>query len=312
MTVIKNLLIADIGGTNTRLRISDIDGNILYESVQDGIASATDSTSPLPTLEKQLAKMPDPNTIGAISINLGGRNTEQIKLCFRKFFPDVPLKIFRESEGAAAYALGEEYGAPIVLMAGTGAIAVGKSENGFVITGGWGANIGDDGSGYDIGLQAIRMSLRSLDNTEALSPLTKYLCCCEEPIYATTDPTLYRDKRDQAREQLYPFDRQSIASLTKIVADFAEKGDATALDIFKYAGEKLAELILLTKKKLTGEIPAIVVTGGLIHSRKFWSPYFESTIRSILPNVKIHYVPDGLLKGTTSIAKDLYFKGGIK
>jgi len=84
------------------------------------------------------------------------------------------------------------------------------------------------------------------------------------------------------------------------------------LDIFKYAGEKLAELILLTKKKLTGEIPAIVVTGGLIHSRKFWSPYFESTIRSILPNVKIHYVPDGLLKGTTSIAKDLYFKGGIK
>lgn len=312
MAVIKNLLIADIGGTNTRLRITDIDGNTLYESVQDGIASTTDSTSPLPTLEKQLAKLPSQNSIGAISINLGGRNTKQVSLCFRKFFPDVPLKIFRESEGTAAYALGEEYGAPIVLMAGTGAIAVGKSENGFVITGGWGANIGDDGSGYDIGLQAIRMSLRSLDNTEALSPLTKYLCCCEEPLCATADPTLYRDKRDQAREHLYPFDRQSIASLTKIVADFAEKGDATALDIFKYAGEKLAELILLTKKKLTGEIPAIVVTGGLIHSRKFWSPYFESTIRSILPNIKIHYIPDGLLKGTTNIAKDLYYKGGKK
>ena len=312
MSIIKNLLIADIGGTNTRLQLSDIDGNILYESVKAGIAATTDSISPLPTLEKQLEEMPDKSSIGAISINLGGRNTQQVRLCFQKFFPSVPLKIFRESEGTAAYALGEEYGAPIVLMAGTGAIAVGKSENGFVITGGWGANIGDDGSGYDIGLQAIRMSLRALDSTEVLSPLTKHLCCCEEPISATVDPALYRDKRDQAREQLYPFDRQHIASLAKIVADYAEKGDATAMDIFKYAGEKLAELILSTKKKLTGEIPAIVVTGGLIYSRKFWSPYFESIIRNILPNVKIHYVPDGLLKGTMNIAKDLYFKGGIK
>ena len=302
----KHLLIADIGGTNTRLKITDIEGNIIHESVSGGIASAIDSALELPSLEKQINEIPDKENIGAVSINLGGRNTEQVKLCFKKFFPDTPLKIFRESEGTAAYALGEEYNAPIVLMAGTGAIAVGKSDNGFVITGGWGINIGDDGSGYDIGLQAIRMSLRALDNTEELSPLTQELCNCIRPLSATDDPTVYRDKRDRIRGNLYPLDRQNIASLSKIVAKFAEKGDKTALDIFKYSGEKLSELVVCTAKKLTGEIPNIVVTGGLIHSCKFWKEYFEAAVSQILPNVKINYVSDGLIKGTFKIAKDLY------
>lgn len=302
----KNLLVADIGGTNTRLRITGINGNILWESVTAGVAAATDSNAPLVSLEKQLDEMPGKENIGAISINLGGKNTVQVKLCFCSFFPDVPLKIFRESEGAAAYALGEEYDAPIVLMAGTGAIAVGKSDNGFVITGGWGINIGDDGSGYDIGLQAIRMSLTALDNTEDLSPLTRFLCGLEKSLSATDDPTVYRVKRDRVREHLSPFDRKNIASLSKTVAKFAEKGDKTALDIFRYSGEKLSELVICTAKKLTGEIPNIVVTGGLIHSRKFWAPSFENSILKIIPDVKIDYVPGGLLRGTFKIAKDLY------
>jgi len=48
------------------------------------------------------------------------------------------------------------------------------------------------------------------------------------------------------------------------------------------------------------------VTGGLIHSRKFWAPSFENSILKIIPDVKIHYVPGGLLRGTFKIAKDLY------
>ena len=302
----KNLLIADIGGTNTRLQITDTNGNILYESVSGGVATAADSDLPIPSLEEKINEIPDKENVGAVSINLGGRNTQQVKLSFRKFFPDTPLKIFRESEGTAAYALGEEYDAPVVLMAGTGAIAVGKSDNGFVITGGWGINIGDDGSGYDIGLQAIRMSLSALDSTEELTPLMQFLCNCTDVLSATADPGVYRDRRDKIREYLYPLDRQHIASFTKAVADFAEKGDKTALDIFRYSGEKLADLVICTAKKLTGEIPNVVVTGGLIHSRKFWAEYFETALHQLLPEVKIHYVSDGLLKGTFKIAKDLY------
>ncbi|MBO5454280.1 MAG: hypothetical protein J6A69_10035 [Clostridia bacterium] len=307
----KNLLIADIGGTNTRLYITDINNNVLYESVGYGVATATDEDLPILSLEEQIAELPEKQNVGAIAINLGGKNTNQVKKCFKKVFCDTPLEIFRESEGTAAYALGEEYNAPVVLMAGTGAIAVGKSNNGFVITGGWGINIGDDGSGYDIGLQAIRMSLKALDNTETLSPLTKFLCNCDQPISATENPVLYRDKRDIVRSKLYPFDRPNISSLSKTVFEFAKKGDKSALDILKYSGEKLAELVICTANKLSGEIPNVVVTGGLIHSREFWKEYFEKAVLDAIPNVKIYYVPDGLLKGTFKIAKDLYERGKI-
>lgn len=307
----KKLLAADIGGSKTRIRLLDTDGTILSESVGTGVAGISDSTDPLPPLEDQLAALPDKESICAAAVNLGGRNTEQVRLSFRRFFPDIPLQIFRESEGTAAYALGQEYDASVVLMAGTGAIAVGKWNRHFVITGGWGIHIGDDGSGYDIGLQAIRLSLRAMDNIEALSPLTAFLCGWETPLPVSSDPALFRDRRDHIRERLAPLDRQHIASLTKIVAEFAEKGDKNALDIFRYAGEKLAELVVCNAKKLTeNTIPAVVVTGGLIHIRKFWADSFESRIHHSLPDTEIQYVTDGILQGTSSIVKDLYENHG--
>ena len=298
----KRLLTADIGGSKTRLRLLDMQGDLHQEILGTGVASIIDETSALPTLDALLEQIPQKESVGAIAINLGGRNTTQVQNSFRQYFPSTPIRIFRESEGTAAFALGEEYGASIILMAGTGAIAVGHLDHQYVITGGWGIHIGDDGSGYDIGLQAIRMSLRALDGTSPLSPLTQFLCEQALPLAPTSDPTRFRDRRDQVRERLLPLDRAHIASLTKHVATFAEQGDATALRIFEYAGEKLSELVTDTAKKLNISTPTVVVTGGLIHTRKFWASRFEST----LPNSPIHYVEDGLLRGTYRIAKELY------
>ena len=180
--MIKKLLAADIGGSKTRVQLLDIHGNILSETVTTGVAYATDEVAPLPPLENLLAAIEEKETVAAAAVNLGGKNTEQVSLSFRKFFPDIPIKIFRESEGTAAYALGREFGAQIILMAGTGAIAVGSAEEKYVITGGWGAHIGDDGSGYDIGLQAIRMTLRALDKKENLSSLAQFISGWETPL----------------------------------------------------------------------------------------------------------------------------------
>lgn len=302
------LLVMDIGGSKTRIRVLDTEGNLFHETVTKGVASAIDSNEPLPTLEDALSRLEGKESIACAAINLGGKNTAQVELAVRKFFSDIPLKIFRESEGTAAYALGKEYNAQIILMAGTGAIAVGHSEKGYVITGGWGINIGDAGSGYDIGLQAIRMSLSALDGIEPLSPMTQHLCGLDNTLPAASDPAIIRDKRDKVREKLFPLERQHIASITKTVADFAEKGDSEALKIFDKAGKKLAELVMKTANKLEAVPAEVVVTGGLTNIRKFWGDSFEAA----LPSFKIHYVNDGLLYGTYLIAKDLYQTKGAK
>lgn len=304
----KRLLAADIGGSKTRIQILDTEGNIVSEACGVGVASALDAPTPLPPLDEMLDEVEDKERIAAIAINLGGKNTEQVLRSFGRVFPNVPTRIVREAEGIAAYALGEKHGAPIVLMAGTGAIAVGTHGGKFVTTGGWGINIGDGGSGYDIGLQAIRASLLALDGTEPLAPLTKYICSCEEPFAATESPSSYRDQRDKVRESLYPLDRQHIAAFARIVGKFAEQGDRLALEIFAHAGESLARLVAATEKKLGIRASSLVVTGGLIGARGFWGPTFEKR----LPNRKIHYVEDGLLCGTRRIAKELYESGEKK
>ena len=306
----KNLLIADIGGTNTRILVTDLDGRVKNEYKMHGLAKSYESDLAVPELEKQLEKITEKEKIAAIAINLGGKNTEQIAGSFRKVFPNAPLKIFRESEGCAAFALADEYNAQIVLMAGTGAISVGRSDNGYVVCGGWGMNVGDDGSGYDIGLQAIRKTLRALDGIAPLTPLMQYICKLDEPLCATPTPEQYKDMRDAVREDLYPLDRGNIASFSKEVYDFAQKGDKTAIEILNYSGKKLSELVICTAEKLSGKISAIVVTGGLVNTRDFWKENFEADISNSVPNVKINYVSDGLLKGTLKIAKDLYEKGG--
>ncbi|MBE6644692.1 MAG: hypothetical protein E7612_04845 [Ruminococcaceae bacterium] len=303
----KRLLAVDIGGSKTRIRVLDTNANTLSEYCGIGVSSAIDGNSTLPPLERLISTVQEKETVGAIAINLGGLNTTQVLNTFRIFFPDLPIKIFRESEGTAAYALADEYGAKIVLMAGTGAIAVGKSNGKFVTTGGWGMNVGDDGSGYDIGLQAIRTTLSKLDGIEPLSPLEKFISGYDTPFMATDNPSAYREQRDKVIEKLYPLERQRIASLAKNVLDFAEKGDESALAIFKRVGVKMAELVVATAEKLGEEFPVIIVTGGLINSRKFWAPIFEDALK----NYTVHYVADGLLLGTSYIAKKLYETGEI-
>ena len=303
----KMLLAADIGGSKTRIRLMNTGGSILSEHVGAGVAGVADSTERLPVLEEQLAALPYTRDVAAAAVNLGGRNTEQVKLTFSRFFPDIPFEIFRESDGTAAYVLGEEYSAPVILLAGTGAIAVGKHEDKHVITGGWGINIGDDGSGYDIGLQAIRMSLRAMDGGEVMSPMLQHLSGWETPLPVVTDPAVFRDRRDRIRERLAPLDRAHIAALTKVVAEFAGKGDRAALEILNYAGEKLSELVVCNAVKLDiSNVPAVVVTGGLIHIREFWSGSFEKRLRQSLPGADIVYVTDGILLGTGSIVKKIY------
>ena len=301
----KKLLAIDIGGSKTRIQVLDTEANIISEICGVGMATAVEDSSPLPDLDELLTKITDKSEIAAIAINLGGRNTDQVKNTFAAHFPSASIKIFRESEGTAAYALGDEYNSPVVLMAGTGAIAVGKSNGKFVTTGGWGINIGDEGSGYDIGLQAIRLSLQALDSTEPLTPLAKYISGCDAPLKATDSPTTYRDNRDKVRENIYPLDRQHIASFTKIVADFAERKDALALKIFEQSGKSLSNLVTKTFDKLENAEPSVIVTGGLVHTRKFWASSFEKN----LSGISIRYITDGLLTGTRRIVKELYNTG---
>ncbi len=77
-------------------------------------------------------------------------------------FPHSRVRI--ESDAVAAYvgALGLRPG--VLLIAGTGSIAIGRTPDGKMVrAGGWGPQFGDEGSGYWMGREAIQIALQFSD-----------------------------------------------------------------------------------------------------------------------------------------------------
>jgi len=78
--------------------------------------------------------------------------------------------VVTDAEAAMRDAFGT--GSGILLIAGTGSIAWGRGEDGRVArTGGWGHLLGDEGSGYAIGIGALRAVLRAHDGRGAPTSL---------------------------------------------------------------------------------------------------------------------------------------------
>jgi N-acetylglucosamine kinase-like BadF-type ATPase len=158
---------------------------------------------------------------------------------------------FSESAGTAS-----DWNNSVTLIAGTGSIVAAsmgpsgssssqeeawanrigliESELEWVRVGGWGYILGDEGSGYAIGLSALKEVCRAYDTGEELSPLHQILLKemgCSSPIELI--PMVYTQ----------PIPRPKIASLYRHVVRHASS-DLVASKLLEYAAIDLAELIV--------------------------------------------------------------------
>lgn len=109
-----------------------------------------------------------------------------------------------------------------------------ETELEWVRVGGWGYILGDEGSGYAIGLSALKEVCRAHDSGEELSPLHQILLKemgCVSPIELI--PMVYTQ----------PIPRPKIASLYRHVVRHASS-DLIAAKLLEYAAIDLAELIV--------------------------------------------------------------------
>lgn len=126
-------------------------------------------------------------------------------------------------------------GEGILLLAGTGSMAIGNGPNGLVRVGGWGNHFGDEGSAYWIGRSALSLASREIDGRIAPTGFAGELCA-EMQI----DPS----KRALAfmgwiARQAHA--RSSIAALSLLVDRLAQRGNLTARNLLEDAGGLLAE-----------------------------------------------------------------------
>ena len=157
-------------------------------------------------------------------------------------------------EAAHAAAFGE--GAGVLLVLGTGSVVRAVDPRGRAVTvGGWGALLGDEGSGYGIGLDGLRAVVRSEDGREPPTDLGGALLSLTGVANAKGLPAW------TARAT-----KAEVAALSVEVARLARVGDPVAARVIHRAlGEIRAHLEAVLEGTRGWEgAPPVALVGGLV------------------------------------------------
>lgn len=147
-------------------------------------------------------------------------------------------------------------GAPgVVIVAGTGSIAYGRNRDGLAArAGGWGYLLGDEGSGYWLGRQALRAVVRSADGRGPHTLLTARVLAHFG----------VGDSQDLVRK-IYDgrFAPSAVAAIAAHVEEAAEEGDEIALHLIDTGARELGLAGLSVCSHLRLSHGPVVLAGGM-------------------------------------------------
>ena len=169
----------------------------------------------------------------------------------------------------------------VVVIAGTGSIGYGIDANGHEgLAAGLGYLLGDDGSAWYLGLQAIIAATRASDGR---GPDTTLLPFVREHYGL--------DSVREIVKVIYAdgFTRDQVANIAPEVVRIAQT-DPVAHQIVTGAGEKLAGIVLATARQIhePGDPVDVYPTGGVFAAGELIHDPFQSRILAEWPEARIH------------------------
>jgi N-acetylglucosamine kinase-like BadF-type ATPase len=169
----------------------------------------------------------------------------------------------------------------IVLIAGTGSSCFGmNAERESWRAGGWAHLLADEGSGYWLGLHAMKIAVASYDGRAKPSVLMELV----KRHLGLTD-------MNEIMHRLYVvgLSRAEMAALAPIVLDAAAAGDAAAINLIQRGTQELADYVLAVAQHLSlaSGNPEIVLVGGLFHSGEIFLQPTHQAILQRLPGCRI-------------------------
>jgi N-acetylglucosamine kinase-like BadF-type ATPase len=148
----------------------------------------------------------------------------------------------------------------VVIIAGTGSIAYGvNQERNAARAGGWGFVLGDEGSGFWIGREALMAVVREADGRGPRTGLTP-LVLAHFTLEQVSE--LVHEIYDQGLR------RQAIAALGSVVARARDEGDVVAGEILRHASEELtrAASSVIERLHMRGDAFDTVLSGGMFRA----------------------------------------------
>ncbi|HUO52281.1 MAG TPA: BadF/BadG/BcrA/BcrD ATPase family protein [Gemmatimonadaceae bacterium] len=293
----------DAGGSHSEAHVADVRGKVaatargapgamrpgeadraadaIVDTVRDALAAA-DLGSALPSVL----------CVGAAGV---GRDAERLQLWEALSARGVADDVVVVTDADTAYddAFGE--GAGILLIAGTGSMAVGRGPTGAKgRCGGWGPQCGDEGSGAWLGRRALSAVTASADGREGPTALLGgILTACEA------------NEAEQLIAWAAAATPADFAALAPVVARAAEGGDARADALLALATEELVVHVRTLARTLFGDERAacpVALAGGLVAPGRPLRKRLERRLKSAVPGIQLHAADVAAVRGAVKMA----------
>jgi N-acetylglucosamine kinase-like BadF-type ATPase len=253
----------DGGATSTRMVLADRRGGVLARTRGGtGLLGAGKDEVVADTIARMARELVS-GLGGALPVEaacagLAGAGSEEARVLLamrlREWGVARRARVVTDAEVAFVDAFGE--GPGILLIAGTGSVALARRERGSELkrVGGWGALLGDEGSGYRVGLEGLQAGIRAAEGRGPATALT-------EALFAQTGTDSFAKLLTWSRNT----GKSGIASLAPTVARIADEGDAVAEELVERAVAALVDHARILAKDLgPGPPPPVALVGGLI------------------------------------------------
>lgn len=240
--------------------------------------------------------------VAAICAGLAGvaqaPDAEKMRALLAKEYPNAAIRVCTDFDLVFA---AMPRGAALLLIAGTGSVAIGRNGRGETARiGGHGPMISDEGSAYDIGRQAVKVAVREFDRAGKNSPLGQRILA----EMGTANWVEIRKRVQSAPDDVFP----RLFSVTAVMAD---NGDQVSQDLLRAAAYKLAEMAhsVAERLKFGDESFHLVLSGGMVGRSKYFNGQLDQRLRTILPQARPGVPSRGPAEAAACLALEL-MKGG--
>ena len=223
----------DGGGTKTLGASADVTGRVWLTPPAAG-CNPQDNRLWDQNLRAALAHLPD----GTDHVTLGLPGYAEVARLDAAFqavvAAQLPGTVTLMNDVVLAYHGAFPTGGGVLVLAGTGSMAIAEGPAGLVRVGGWGDTIGDEGSANWIGRAALAAACQMLDGRRAATGFAPALMAVigvsdHDGAFALLDWVAAMDHA-----------RSAIAGIARAVDALAEAGDATATAVLRQAADELA------------------------------------------------------------------------
>ena len=196
-----------------------------------------------------------PEVAATISSNVGNIPTRAIT--------DSLLALYNGLEGADG----------ALVIAGTGSVVNGRQNESLIATGGYGSQLGDEGSGYAITKAALQAALLKWDQREKSSLVDLFVKIWD------------LNSMDEAPAKFYELTSPEVASYAVEVAKLADNGDEEAREIIQEQAHLLARDIINCLDRYEDPKPMrIALTGSVLSNNAMMRSIMEDEVKEKYPD----------------------------